>query len=266
MHKLLFSSLFTVGLGASTAGAAIVWQVGMDDNGWPVGDGGGPNATFVQEQGVINPLPGVANSPEIAQQADNDYYFAGIYSTQVDGGPAYVPLGIVGANEEAAERAFAGGDLSLRYHFNLTGVNASDLFSVTFDANNLDGTTQPDITLRNFGVQVWFNGVMVMPEVRIYEAGSGQAAWTPGASVALLDDDITTSMFTLASVNAQIGVGFDNYVELRGISHNGDAPSGGNWMGIDYVQLNANPVPEPSSALFVLVSALISVPFIRRRR
>ena len=25
------------------------WSVGRDDNGWPVGDGGGPNATFVQE-------------------------------------------------------------------------------------------------------------------------------------------------------------------------------------------------------------------------
>ena len=42
----------------------------------------------------------------INQQADDDYYFAGIYSTQVDGGPAYVPVGTVGANEEAAERAF----------------------------------------------------------------------------------------------------------------------------------------------------------------
>src|SRR5439155_11540952 len=34
------------------------WAVGLDDNAWPVGNGGAPNATFVQENGRINPLPG----------------------------------------------------------------------------------------------------------------------------------------------------------------------------------------------------------------
>ena len=40
----------------------------------------------------------------------------------------------------AAERAFAGADLDLRYHFNLPDtVQPTSLLSVTFDANNLDG-------------------------------------------------------------------------------------------------------------------------------
>ncbi len=42
-------------------------------------------------------------------------------------------------------------------------------------------------------------------------------------------------------MNAQLGPGFDNIVSLRGISY--DADGGGNWMGIDYIQLNAG-IPE----------------------
>ena len=73
------------------------WSVGRNDNAWPTGDGGGPNTSFVQENGAINPLPGVPNSPEIDQQADNDYYFAGIYSTVIPGNGDYQPVGDVRA-------------------------------------------------------------------------------------------------------------------------------------------------------------------------
>jgi hypothetical protein len=59
------------------------WAVGKDDNGWPVGNGGGENATFVQEAGGINALPGNPKNREIAQQADNDYYFAGVYTSLI---------------------------------------------------------------------------------------------------------------------------------------------------------------------------------------
>ena len=101
-------------LAASPLSAQVLWTVGLDDNGWPVGDGGGPNATFVQEAGV-NPLPGNPNSPEVDVQADDDYYFAGSYTTAIDSVISlygdYAPLGLVGLNEEAAERAFAGSDL-----------------------------------------------------------------------------------------------------------------------------------------------------------
>jgi len=50
--------------------------------------------------------------------------------------------------------------------------------------------------------------------------------------------DYTTPASTLASVNAQTGLGADNIVSLRGINYYGGGGDGGNWMGIDYVQLN----------------------------
>jgi hypothetical protein len=37
-------------------------------------------------------------------------------------------------------------------------------------------------------------------------------------------------------VNGQTGPGFDNIISLKGVNYN--AEGGGNWMGIDYVQLN----------------------------
>src|SRR6185295_11960907 len=99
------------------------WTVGLDDDGFPVGNGGGPNTTFVQENGSINPLPGSATNPEVDQQSDNDYYFSGIYAHTIPSVTAvygeYNPIGVVLANEEGAERAFAGADNDLRYHFNL---------------------------------------------------------------------------------------------------------------------------------------------------
>jgi hypothetical protein len=200
------------------------WTVGRDDNGWPFGDGGGANTSFVQENGSINPLPGSPNNPEVNQQGDNDYYFAGEYTTTIDSvvalyGP-YTPVGIVLANEEGAERAFAAADNDLRYHFNLpTSLQPDDMLSVTFDALNLHTDGQPD---PRYGIEVYFNGVLVQPQIVIRPAD--------------LDTDYTTPEFTLASVNAQTGAGFDNIVSLKGINYNADG--GGNWMGIDYVQLS----------------------------
>lgn len=249
MKTPVYSVISLLTIGAAFSSGALVWQVGIDDNAWPVGDGGGPNATFVQEAGV-NALPGVPNSPETNQQADDDYYFAGLYSTQVDGGPAYTPVGAVVANEEAAERAFAGTDNSLRYHFNLPGtVSPTDLLSVTFDALNLDGNGADP----RYGIEVYFNNVQVMSEVIINQAAIDA------------DTDYTTPTFSAASVNAQIGAGFDNYVELRGINHNADAISGGSWMGIDYVQLNADPIPEPSPLGLALLAGA-GVFMVRRAR
>ena len=45
-----------------------------------------------------------------------------------------------------------------------------------------------------------------------------------------------TEAFTLADVNAEVGSGYDNILTLKGVNYN--AEGGGNWMGIDYVQLN----------------------------
>ncbi len=216
------------------AQAQVIWAVGKDDGGWPAGNGGGPNTSFVQENGVQNSLPGTPNSPEIDQQADNDYYFAGEYTTVIASITAaygaYVPVGVVPANEEAAERAFAGGDIDLRYHFNLADtLQPSDLVSVTFEPLNLDDTGGNP----HYGVEVYFNGVRVQDQIVVY----------PNR----LNLPITTPQFSLASVNAQMGPGFDNIVSLRAIKYDGEG--GGNWMGIDYIQLNS-PSPQIPPPVF----------------
>ena len=207
--------------------AVFPWAVGQDDDGWPEGDGGGANATFVQEKGV-NDLPGNPANPEVAQQGDDDYYFAGDYSNVIPANGDYEPVGLVPVNEEAAERAFAGADNELRYHFNLpNSLRADDLLAVTFDAHNLDTNgTDP-----RYGVEVYMNGVLVQPEIVIRDEQ--------------LNTPITTPEFTLESVDGRIGAGYDNIVTLKGVNYS--AEGGGSWMGIDYIQLNpgAKPIPPP---------------------
>ncbi len=206
----------------------VPWAVGLDDDGWPEGDGGGPNASFVQENGTISDLPGSPESPEVNQEADNDYYFAGVYDNLVAGNGDYEPVGLVAENEEAAERAFAGADNELRYHFNLpNSLQSDDLFAITYDALNLDTSgTDP-----RYGVEVLVNGVLVQSE-NIIRADQ-------------LNTPITTPTFSLGQVNGAIGLGFDNIVTLRGTNYGEDG--GGNWMGFDYIQFNpvAKPVPQP---------------------
>ncbi|HUS36353.1 MAG TPA: hypothetical protein VM680_13460, partial [Verrucomicrobiae bacterium] len=207
------------------------WQVGKDDNGWPVGNGGGPNATFVQEAGS-NPLPGNPASPEVNQQADDDYYFAGTYTTPiqsvVDAEGSYEPVGIVLVNEEAAERAFAGSDNSKRYHFNLpTTLQPTDQLLFTVDFNNLDTTAGIDAA--RYGFEVYFNDVKIQDEIIVTSAELNRA--------------FQTAPFTLASVNAATGPGFDNILMLKGINHSGDGDGAGQWMGIDYLKLD--PMPQP---------------------
>ncbi|MBT5925798.1 MAG: lamin tail domain-containing protein, partial [Verrucomicrobia bacterium] len=140
------------------------WAVGLNDDAWPSGNGGAANASFIQENGEINPLPGVPNSPEIDQEGDNDYYFAGVYSTVIDGNGDYEPVGEVREHEEAAERAFAGADNDLRYHFNLpASVQSTDELTVSFDALNLQGDAEEP----RYGVEVYVNNVQVQSEIVI---------------------------------------------------------------------------------------------------
>jgi hypothetical protein len=214
-------------------------QVGMDDNGHPFnaanpGNGGGTNATFVAESGV-NPLPGNPASPEVDRQADDDYYFAGVYSNTIPSVVAlygaYTPVGLVSTNEEAVERAFAGDDNQLRYHFNLPNeLTPADRVAISFDPLDLDNTA--GLTNPRYGVEMYFNGVLVQPEIVIRPAQLGQTFTSPA--------------FTLGSVNARFGSGHDNIITLKGINYG--AEGGGQWMGIDYVQLNVstNTVPPPS--------------------
>lgn len=261
MHtKIALSFLLFVATSIITQ-AQILWQVGLNDNAWQTANtGGGPAANFAQENGAINPLPGSPTSTGAAQGADNDYYFSGVYSLTIPSATAfygtYTPIGVVSAHENAAERAFAGGDLDLRYHFNVpASFGPSTLITISYDALNLDtdngtATTADDPTDPRVGVEVYFNGVLVAAQNIIRGPQLGTT--------------FTTAPFTLASVNAVTGSGSDNIVSLRGISYN--AAGGGNWMGIDYVQ--ANVVPEPSSiALMTLFGGMgLAVAFLRRRR
>jgi hypothetical protein len=203
------------------------WTVGLDDDAWPVGRGGGANTNFVQENGTISGLPGNPLSPPVNVQADNDYYFAGTYTRAIEANGVYDPIGFVPTNEDVAERAFGGGDNEMRYHFNLpSSLRPTDTLTVTFDALNLDTTATN--TDPRYGVEVYFNGVLVGPETLIRQAELGV--------------DYTTAPFTLASVGAEVGPGADNIVSLRGINYNADG--GGNWMGIDYVALNGTASEE----------------------
>lgn len=198
----------------------LVWTVGLPGDGWPqdLGTGGGPDTVFVQESGT-NDLPGDPENPVANQQSDDDYYFAGVYNTVLDGGN-YDPVGVVDFNEEGAERAFAGSDNSLRYHFNFADSFDTSLpLLVQWDVNNLhEAGENPD---PRYGVEIYFNGNVVAEETLIRPADFGVINETPP--------------FTLEDVNGEIGEGFDNYVELRGVNYNGQG--GGNWMGVDHVSL-----------------------------
>jgi hypothetical protein len=218
-------SLLLLAATSLTSQAENIWLCGTNDNNWPLtGTGGGAQANFVQEGGGINPLPGSPDSTPVPQGADNDYYFAGIYTNVIASVVArygdYTPVGEVAANEDSAERAFAGTDNDLRYHFNLpSSLRTTNLLTVIFDAFNLD-TAGTD---NRYGIEVYFNGVLVQSQIIIRNAQ--------------INTKYNTTAFTLASVNARTGPGFDNIVSLRGINYNADG--GGNWMGIDYVQLDS---------------------------
>jgi len=228
-NSLSFDAIQLVPVARPIPPAVVPWSVGLNDNGWPTGNGGGPNTSFMQENGTINPLPGNPASPEVNQQADNDYYFAGVYTSVIPGNGDYTPVGEVRVNEEAAERAFAAADNDLRYHFNLPNTLTPDsLLSVSFDVLNL----QDDAPEPRYGIEVYFNNVLVQEKIDIRPEQ--------------LNQTISTPPFTLSKVKAQVGPGYDNILSLRGINYN--AEGGGNWMGIDYVQLNpVVPAPFPWS-------------------
>src|SRR5439155_23884866 len=135
----------------------------------------------------------------------------------------YDPVGLIYANEESIARGFEGDDNTIRIHFNLpSNLKPEDLLTVTFDPLNLDtqGLSDP-----RYGVEVYFNNVLVQPQVLIRPPRLGHA--------------VTTARFTADSVNAQAGPGFDNIVTLKGISYSGQG--GGSSLGFDYIKL----VPIP---------------------
>jgi hypothetical protein len=219
----------------------MLWTCGIKDNAQPTtGTGGGANANFVQETGSINPLPGSPDSTPVNQGADNDYYFAGDYTITIpsvtNSYGDYTPVGTVAVDEDSAERAFAGADDDLRYHFNLpSSLKTNDVLTVTFAETSLD-TGHTD---SRYGVAVYINAVLVQPEIVIRRPQLGV--------------DYTTPPVTLANVNAQTGPGADNIVSLKGVNYSADG--GGSWMGLDYVQLNGGTPVAAASFLPPVISA-----------
>lgn len=251
-NKLMNKQQLILGLTAlcvASSGAATVWNLGTTDTGRATPEtaslyGTSHNVTFVQEANV-NPLPGDPNSPAVNSQADDDYYFAGIYNNQVDGGPAYAPLGPVVNSEISVERAFTSGDTSLRYHFNFAAATgASDVHTVTFQMLDMDddgtGTGAYDIDLL-------VNGVLMNSFTH---------------SAATIESAFISKGFVLGDINATAGAPDDNYVELR-VTNPGVTSA--RWTNMDYVRMDVQPVPEPSASLYLLGLAGLGLVYRRRK-
>ena len=238
---------------------AILWSIGADDstqdgegdaalNDPATLNGNSFNVSGVRESGQ-QPLPGnPANvggaSGSAARDIDDDYYFAGVYTTAVDGG-GYTPVGDVPVSESYYDRAFTGGDPNMRWHFNVPNtVAATDTLTFTIDFYNLNEANGNDIS--SFDMTFWVDGTQI------------------GAMQPHSDQDINAVQswdFSLADLGgpSQQGPGFDHYVEVRS-TNTGSA----RWASLDYVQLEATPIPEPSSSLFLF--GIAGLAFVRRRK
>lgn len=222
------------------AKAAILWNIGADDqtqdgNGDPANglndsatfDGNAFNVSGVRETTLQN-LPGnPANAGgldgDAARDVDDDYYFAGVYNNVVDGG-TYTPVGDVPVNESFYERALTAGDPNMRWHFNLPDTVAEgDNFTFTIDFYNMNEATPADIS--SYDLTFWVNGTQIgemQPHLDV--ALSSAQSWNFDL------DDLGGA--------AQIGEGFDHYVEVR------STPTGSaRWASLDYVQLEVSSDP-----------------------
>ena len=222
------------------AKAAILWNIGADDqtqdgNGDPANglndsatfDGIAFNVSGARESGLQD-LPGnPANiggiDSDAARDVDDDYYFAGVYNTVVDGG-AYTPVGEVLVNESFYDRALTANDPNMRWHFNLPDTVAEgDNFTFTIDFYNMNEATPADIS--SYDLTFWVNGTQIgemQPHLDV--ALSSAQSWNFDL------DDLGGA--------AQIGEGFDHYVEVR------STPTGSaRWASLDYVQLEVSSDP-----------------------
>ncbi len=246
-------------LAAAPASAITVFTLGIDNNaqqftpGSPGDGSGGAQVNFVQEFGPTNVLPGVPNNTGGAgatRDIDDDYYFAGLYNTVQDGG-AYTPVGVVAANEQNVERAFTGTDTELRFHFNIPGtVSVGDLFTLSFDFHTMDinGLPRRDASLF-WNVDAQFNGATI-----------GSFNVTDESILDTLNPGISELTATFNVTGANLAPDADNYITLSG----SNAGSSSRWMSLDYVTLDANPVPEPTS--FGVLALALAGSLLGRRR
>jgi hypothetical protein len=220
-----------------SASAAVIWNIGADDQ---TQDGNGDatlgdpatlngvdfNVSGVQEKGQ-DALPGnPANTGGSGdtRDIDDDYYFAGAYTTAAgDGG--YDPVGVVLENESYYDRALTNGDPNMRWHFNIPEtVTPDDNFTFTIDFYNLNEQTGGDIS--SYDLTFWVDGKQIgeMQSHMDIDLSSAQS-WDFG-----LDD--------LGGIE-KIGSGFDHYVEVRSTS-TGSA----RWASLDYAQLEVSSEPK----------------------
>ncbi len=234
--KTPFLSLCLLGMGSLIANAAFtqVWQVGDDNSG---------QAEFVQEDGGTNPPPGNPAG------RDDDYYFAGNYS-----------VGAVGADESWSfqERALTGtqflaggGDTTDRWHFNLSAANSAALSTlrVTFDLTALGYWDSSDAGVGAGGtlhdLSAFFNGVSI------------------GSLNNVGADNNWVLTFNAGTVGATTGENVLQINRTGGLS--GDAADNIGWIQYDYVRLEADAIPEPSS-FAMLAAGSLGLLTLRRRR
>ena len=213
-----------------------LWFVGTDDDGQ---DGEGDNnfndpaffngADFfvsgVQESGEDflpgNPANIGGASGNAARDIDDDYYFAGVYNTVVNGG-TYTPVGIVAANERYYDRALTTGDPNMRWHFNVPNtVGPNDAFTFTIDYYSVDDNNSAGVS--GFDLTFFVDGQQI------------------GDMQPHTDDNLAAAQswdFTLDDLGgvAELGPGFDHYVEVKSQS-TGSA----RWANLDYVKLDITP-------------------------
>ena len=209
-----------------------LWFVGTDDGAQ---DGEGDNSfndpaffngtdffvSGVQENGIQD-LPGSpANTggPSGGERdIDDDFYFAGVYNTVVDGG-AYAPVGIVAANERYYDRALTGGDPNMRWHFNVPDtVGPNDAFTFTIDFYSLDDDNAAETS--GYDLTFFVDGQQI------------------GDMQPHTDDNLDAAQswdFTLDDLGgvSELGPGFDHYVEVKSQS-TGNA----RWANLDYAKLD----------------------------
>ena len=242
----------------ASANGAIIWNAGKADDAQQYNydnradnpGGGGVNVEFVRQDNKTDTGP--PGDPEnvggpdidVSRDIDDDYYFAGNYVTTVE--DAYIGVGLVAENESVMERAWSPSDPIMRFHFNLNGdATASDQlkigFGVTSGFDNPDGETE-------WNINISMNGVSLAD--RTVTGADAFGDWeTPVFSV----DDVGGA--------AILGSDFDNYVTLTATRTAGL----GNWVSLDYVEMDVSPIPEPSTTGLAFLS-IAGLGFIRRRK
>ena len=111
-----------------------------------------------------------------------------------------------------------------------------------------NGFHNPDAGATSWNINVAMNGVSLSDHTVTVNDGNG---------------DWVTPAFSVADVGGEaiLGSDFDNYVTLTATRTTGT----GNWVSLDYAEMDVSPIPEPSSTGLALLS-IAGLGFIRRRK